>query len=79
MFSRMSDTALIGGIIASLLFTGIGVIGLAFVTSLVGSDGETAQVLRGAAAFLTGLSMFYAGGLLWIWLRRRRSEVVLDI
>lgn len=76
MFKKTSSRALLVGAILSLLMTLLGVAALLFIAGLDVAGDPTVQILRGAAGFLTGLSLFYAGGLLWLWVRRRHPEAV---
>lgn len=76
MFKNTSQKALMIGAIISLLMAVVGIAGLIFASLIGGSDSEAVQALRGAAGFLTGLCMFYAGVMIWLWFRRRHPEAV---
>lgn len=76
MFKRTSSRALIGGIILSLIMTLLGVAALIFVSTIEGAPDQTVQVLRGAASVVTGLSLFYSVGLMWLLVRRNNPDTV---
>ena len=74
MFKKTSSRALIGGVILSLIMTLLGVGALIIVSSIEGAPDQTVEVLRGGASVVTGLSLFYAIGLMWLLVRRNNPD-----
>lgn len=76
VFKRTSSKALIGCVILSLIMTLLGVAALILISSIEGAPAQTVQVLRGGAAVVTGLSLFYAIGISWLLVRRNNPDTM---